>query len=781
MNADLKARDAQHLAALKELFSARTLEHEGLSNSTAVAAADKSQSISEALERLGTRLVGSNYHLEEIPVSDLHGELTIDLSRGDLVGTAKWTNPARPENGLGRDLAERLASVIPSLSRQGFAEIERAAVEGSTKTIINAIRSAAILLPEEQRQLGELLANLDPHKLDAEDQKTFYEHLIRGSLDNPKRLERTIDRLLLGHADSLSKEELAEYRLVRAGAMASQGGVETALQLWRDLIAGEGREFAHVRAAAHAATAHALDATDPDALAHARRAADAYLESGRRTDAVRALVYCAQCLFHVDVKNGMAVLRDAEALRGLDGAFDRESRARLLHLRASMHLDMGDWAAALRDAKAAAQLRTGLLHVEPARYASLMLAIDAARELGDANEEAALLHSAAQLQDSVQSLLSSQWDDIAEFIKNYDPAVADRVRHRAALEGDLGMPAMLVILKASGDASLAPAERLRQLEAAAAELDSAPRRNDAEVGLMAVAQELIQQEQLTRAARVYAKILARNPVSHFARQQYAALLQRTQAWKELAEFAAGEIRRFGNAPGRLLIRGRALLELGDANAALRELQQALSLAEPDTVVALEARRWREEALTLGASGILPKNTLTARRVISVFDLRACLSEFSRFVSNEKRKQYWKAEKRQHRWRPSPERIAHSELHTFLKASFSDGIETFEEVSSGAGRIDLYVLLSGGARVVIELKMCGLTYPSSYAFEGIEQITHYMTNRRTSVGLLVIFDARAHDYGKGLSAVEMVGEQTVYCYFVDVRPTVKEPRGRRARP
>jgi hypothetical protein len=40
-------------------------------------------------------------------------------------------------------------------------------------------------------------------------------------------------------------------------------------------------------------------------------------------------------------------------------------------------------------------------------------------------------------------------------------------------------------------------------------------------------------------------------------------------------------------------------------------------------------------------------------------------------------------------------VAEDLLHTFLKARFGDRVEIFEEVGTGAGRLDLYVKLEGG--------------------------------------------------------------------------------------
>lgn len=772
IKATIAADETNHLEPLKALLVGAISSRTKPATLPDAPARDR-LTLDAGLALLCARLKGSGYELEEIPDADVQMELTQDLLTGEVVATARSLNPAKESGTLARDIAQRVAGVLPAMSREALLSIEAAAACGDAGQIVEALQGASLLLSDEQEKVGDLLAQVDPEGLEPAAQQIFYEHLVRGSVQHPARLESAINRLLRDHRESLSPERIASYKLVLADAIARQGGLESALQAWRELSVTEGREFPHIRAGALFAIATVLEPSDPDAARNARMAADAFLECGKRQPAAQALVNCARYLFHSDVSRGLAVLEEAEVLFGLDEAFDRHSRAGLLHLRASMHLDMANAAAALRDATEAVRLREGLLQVEPAQHATLLLAADAARQLGDSGAETEFRGAAAQLRAAAPHVVSPDADDVALLLHSYDPATAKRVLDRAAAEGDRAAPSIVRLLRSIADKSLTAAERLRECEAAAAELDASPRRGDKELGLLAVAQELIDQGDLPRAARWYARIVAENPVSQFARQQYAALLGQTSAWAELAKFAAGEIRRFGPAPGRACCHGRALLELGDANAALRELQSARALVAPGTPLAAEIDRWREEALTRGAAEILAPRTLVEQRLVSASDLQAKMAEFARFVANEKRAQFWRLEDREHKWTSSPERLAKSELHTFLKASFGEAIETLEEVSSGAGRVDLYVILNSGSRVVVELKMCGNGYSSSYAFEGTEQIAHYMTNRGTAVGFLVIFDSRARDYGKGLAAVEKHNNQTVYVNFVDVRPLVKQ--------
>ena len=95
------------------------------------------------------------------------------------------------------------------------------------------------------------------------------------------------------------------------------------------------------------------------------------------------------------------------------------------------------------------------------------------------------------------------------------------------------------------------------------------------------------------------------------------------------------------------------------------------------------------------------------------------------------------------------------------------------MDSGAGRLDLYVQLQGELTAILELKMCGGGYSSNYAASGETQLVHYMENRGSKLGYLVVFDARARDFGKVL--LSGGNSLTIITKIVDLRPDVGAPK------
>jgi PD-(D/E)XK nuclease superfamily len=97
------------------------------------------------------------------------------------------------------------------------------------------------------------------------------------------------------------------------------------------------------------------------------------------------------------------------------------------------------------------------------------------------------------------------------------------------------------------------------------------------------------------------------------------------------------------------------------------------------------------------------------------------------------------------------------------------MNVFEELDTGAGRLDILVQFMGGLTVILELKMCGFGYSSNYAASGESQLLHYMENRGSKLGYLITFDARLKKYGEELLSGS--GPFTVFSKFVDMRPRI----------
>ncbi|MBD1834911.1 PD-(D/E)XK nuclease domain-containing protein [Cyanobacteria bacterium FACHB-472] len=241
---------------------------------------------------------------------------------------------------------------------------------------------------------------------------------------------------------------------------------------------------------------------------------------------------------------------------------------------------------------------------------------------------------------------------------------------------------------------------------------------------------------------------------------------------ELASFFEKQKEQFGDNAILLFWYGKALLKLGNANKAAPILAKSFKLAkecELDDIGYIEEAR--DEAL---ASATQLENELIKPNTVNRRNFEVCLDAFTRFLQSDKRMTFWNFDKteRKHKWIKQPEQHAQNLLHTFIKGYFEEQIDVFEEVNTGAGRIDIFLKFSNNLSIIVELKMCGSGYSMSYAEGGLDQLSHYLSNKHTSLGYLIVFDARTRDFGKGLLDILAIERHTIFTRAVDVRPTVK---------
>ena len=129
------------------------------------------------------------------------------------------------------------------------------------------------------------------------------------------------------------------------------------------------------------------------------------------------------------------------------------------------------------------------------------------------------------------------------------------------------------------------------------------------------------------------------------------------------------------------------------------------------------------------------------------EIEEALKQFSAFVSSEKRMRFWERldPLADYKWATQPERRAQDLLHTYIKARFQDRVSVFEEIATGAGRLDVLLKVDGGLSIILELKICGFGYSSAYAASGEDQIRHYMQQRKVHIGYLMVFDTRLNEF------------------------------------
>jgi tetratricopeptide (TPR) repeat protein len=516
-----------------------------------------------------------------------------------------------------------------------------------------------------------------------------------------------------------------------------------------------------------------LTRDDPEARRANQLSADAFLEAGNKHEAGKSLMGLVNILMQEDPAKAVAMLNEMIALLDKEGLLDRRVRAAALHARANRLAQMNKHADAFRDASEAVALSRGLIGIETEFVSSLHLAAIEACHIGDTAAADAFEDEAEKLTEELKLSHFQLAKRISALGQAFDPKVADDLLQDAEAANNLEIIVAVRVVQATRDTSLSDTARLDLLESIRSRIIAAGDRTGMMKPVqMALGQQLARMGQPRRAEKWFREILAADSFDGFARDGVIDCLWRAEQWGDAAIFLRKQLALRGDLPGLTFALGKSLFEAGDMSGAVITLTKSLALPDGDENLRKSATELRERALQLGGTVLPAPPLVPVTGPVTRDEFETALDDFARFIAAEKRMRFWVSDKKgSHKWVSSPEGRAQDLLHTFLKARLDDRAELFEEIGTGAGRLDLYIKLYGGISLIVELKMCGAPYSSAYAASGEEQINHYMDNRKTNLGYLVVFDARIDTFGEPLLSAA-ASRHTVIERLVDVRSRVK---------
>jgi tetratricopeptide (TPR) repeat protein len=718
----------------------------------------------------------SGFIVEQLPDGDYSLNIQIDLKRGMVFGTNEAKHELVPkDDSLGRRIIEALTAKMSTAFDAIAVEIDGLVADGKhTEAVLSLkrfIKEGAFGRPGE-RFLQSLLA-IDVAQLSSDDRR-----LVRNARTEVahglKRFDimgAEADAMLSEYGSVLDPGERATLRMAVALRASHRGNKETAIAIWRSLLKEPSDLTAEGRGWAWRNISKDLSVDDPEAKTANKHSADAFLEAGNKDEAGRSLMGLVNILMKEDPAAAVTTLNEIIELIDKEGLANRYVRAAAFHARANRLAALHAHEDAYRDAAEAVALYRGLIGAETEFVSSLHLAAIEARHVGAIDDSIAFEVEANKLTDEAGLAHFQLSRRVVALSRDFDATTAGELLRDAEAAGNAEIVASVQVFQATLDPALSDSERLEMLEATLGRLrDEKHGRAMMQPVQLAIGQQLVRMGHPDRAVKCFRDILTNNPLDQSARQFLVDCLWQTGQWDEAAKFLRRQLDLAGNMPGLLFAYGKSLFNAGDLSGAVTALTESLKLVGSNADLKKAATDLRDQALDLGGT-IRPARTEPPKdEPVTREEFEAALSEFGKFISGIKRMEFWDSKDNDYEWIPSPERQAQNFLHIYLKARFQDRVDVFEELGAGAGRIDLYVRLIGGLSIVVELKMCGFRYSSSYAAAGEDQILHYMDNRHTHLGYLVVFDARLDKYGEKLLS-GTTALHTVIEVLVDVRPRV----------
>jgi tetratricopeptide (TPR) repeat protein len=733
-------------------------------------------------DALDAMLTAEDFTVERLPDGDHQLNFQIDLQTGKVVGTHETLHPlASADDGVVRRVFEAIAVGLSKFGDELADEIEQRLAENDVNGAVAAIKhglDTGLFGLKLSNRLLETLSKIDISGLSAPDRR----HVRDSRLITAQQLGRfdvagfEADNILAEDQGTFNPGQIATLKMAAALGSLARGNRETAYTTLRSLLSEPSHLDAEGRGWAWRNISKILPDNDPEARRAAQFSSDAFLEAGNKVEAGKSLMRVANILMRTDPAEAVKKLDEMMDVLDKEGLNDRHIRGAALHARANRLAKLKKHADAFRDAKAAVELQRGLMGAEAAFISSLHLASIEAGFVGEGEMSSAFATEAAKLTEELKIPHFLLAERVTALLKAFDPKVAEDLLRDAEAARNLEIVAGVRVLQATLDTSLTAMQRLTLLEETYRMVSEAPGQRPLLHNIMhGVARQLAAMKELPRAVEWYSRTLADDPLDMQVGGELLNCLWEMKKWGEAAVFVRKQLDLVGEKPGILFAYGKSLFESGDMSKAVTALTKSLKLGGGDANLQKHATELREKALEAGGTVLPPVPERPVNDPVTREEFERAIDDFARFIKARKRMEFWaKLDGDERKWVSRPERLAQNLLDSFLQARFRENVEMFDELAAGAGRIDLYVKLSGGLSIIIELKMCGSPgYSAPYAASGEEQIIHYMDNKDSHLGYLVVFDGRTTTFGQALLS-QPVGQNTVIEKFVDVRHQVGRP-------
>jgi len=511
---------------------------------------------------------------------------------------------------------------------------------------------------------------------------------------------------------------------------------------------------------------------------YSNKAIDNFIISGNKKEAIQVIFKLIERMEGKNNVMALELINKAIELQSSDTYIDKGYYSALLQRKGIILINSHKYHDAKEPLLMACSLRRGMLGQEEKLYECLVKA-EVVLRLIDENEEADKLKEESQ---GVEKLIKN---DICSLTKKIMDSI--ELGDVADLDGD----------KILCDKSVSPHmkygylmikylnggyEFSHNIELLDKALGFANESIDYKAKAMVFKEMAIQYEKNDYTSIAIEKLyesIGVDPESRDSFQYLIYLLLQERRLDEACVLLRNKIELFGFLPNLTFTYAKALFDNKNYKEAYKhfrilEKQGGVDIIDGVTIVSDYIRKCLDNIDELDVVDNFHVHSHEHKIDISLNVLSSAFNEFSASLSSHSRMQYWiKDDVKGYKWNSSPETIAKGHLLSFLSGKFGGDLELIQEDRAGAGFIDLYLIAKNGVKFVVELKMCGYGYSSTYAISGESQIIHYLQNKDTKVGFLIVFDSRTRDFSKGLDRFKTYENFSIYTTIVDVRNTIEK--------
>ena len=508
--------------------------------------------------------------------------------------------------------------------------------------------------------------------------------------------------------------------LLRANGAAQKGKKELAYKLYKILLDRENITNASIYAWASRGIAITLNSKDPESYKYHEIAADAFLQSGQRIEASKSIYAMADFKEGSNLEIAFNLIEEADSLLSSSSLNSQVMRAASHCKKARILSKLKSHQSASSEIMKAIELYDSLIGCEDELFSSLSLASEIYQSLNDLKELEVLESRKEELKPFLRDKVYQLEVRFVDLAKSGDTQLLTSLLKEFEEQENKNLQIIFHVFNAINNPSFSDEDQLEAIDRAISIIESDKFSNELwSMVCLSAASIYLKQCLDNKAIKWYQETLKYDSLNFIAIQNLAALFQKNQMWIELSCFFKKQREQFGDNAVLLFWYGKALLKLGDANKAAPILAKSFILAqecELDNIKYIEEARNEALASATELEHELTTPLITPRTRVSRRNFETQLDAFTQFLQSDKRMTFWNfdRDKRKHKWISQPEQHAQNLLHTYIKAYFEDQVDVFEEVNTGAGRIDIFLKFSNNLSTIVELKMCGFGYSMNYA-------------------------------------------------------------------
>jgi len=509
-----------------------------------------------------------------------------------------------------------------------------------------------------------------------------------------------------------------------------------------------------------------ISLSDKDKIEYCQKANEHFLETGEQLHVVKGLVAIATIEFQRgSVSKAFDLLEDAHMLIKDESDVNEAISAEILMIEARLYSLRKDNNKALELVNKAIGIMKGQYGNIEQQYGAVNLGIMLNRTLGNTDAIEELVEYKNEI-DSMAGLVDKDFYEYKKIISIIDNNIGD-YDELEELCNSVKSDMYKCILNITLAIKNINDDSLLKLDKAQAIIKEKKFDDIYDLLYISYGEVYKNKQEFEKAYHAYIESIKYNKNSTTAYNSCIKMLLDNNLWNLLATFLEITIKQFGEQPDICFIAGKTHYMLENYESAINYLSKAYASEEVNELI-LKSVNASDKDISLIASPIKKKS-------IDLNSLKSAIEDFAKTTASQTRMSFWHNTGSSYKWESKPEAKAKDLLIQFINGRFGeDSILITQEHIAGAGQIDIFVVLNSGLRIVIELKMCGYGYSSTYALSGDKQICHYMdfTEAKTKLGILVVFDARKRDFGKHIDAITTIENKTIYRFAVDVRPEYK---------